>query len=58
MDLATDDQADGRGSDGPARIGGHARLGSTIIQALAQAKEAGVDPEFAFKLVDLQQKLP
>ncbi len=32
--------------------GGRARAAATVIQALAQAKEAGVDPATALKLVD------
>lgn len=32
--------------------GGRARALSAIVQALAQAKEAGVDPSPAFNLVD------
>lgn len=32
--------------------GGRARAAATMVQALAQAKEAGVDPSSAFRLVD------
>jgi hypothetical protein len=32
--------------------GGRARAASTVVMALAQAKEAGVDPELAMHLVD------
>ncbi|WP_306111331.1 MULTISPECIES: phage portal protein [unclassified Roseovarius] len=35
--------------------GGRARAAVGVIQALAQAKEAGVDPETALKLVDWQE---
>jgi hypothetical protein len=33
-------------------VGGRSPAASVIVAALAQAKEAGVDPETAFKLVD------
>ncbi|MEY8841068.1 hypothetical protein AB9K41_18730, partial [Cribrihabitans sp. XS_ASV171] len=32
--------------------GGRARAAATVVQALAMAKEAGVDPAMALKLVD------
>lgn len=35
-------------------IGGRARAAAGIVQALAQAKEAGVDPTIALKFVDLK----
>lgn len=36
-------------------IGGRARAAAGIVQALAQAKEAGVDPATALKFVDLKE---
>ena len=35
--------------------GGRARAAQGVIQALAMAKEAGVDPDTAMKLVDWEQ---
>ncbi|MEM1131051.1 MAG: phage portal protein [Pseudomonadota bacterium] len=37
--------------------GGRARAAATIVQALAQAEEAGVDPSLALKLVDWEATL-
>jgi hypothetical protein len=35
--------------------GGRARAAATVVQALAMAKEAGVDPATALKLVDWKE---